>query len=245
MGDIDFLVPEKDYRLTIKLLKGADYSTFEGSPVYFDVESLKHYPRLSKPGFPADLEVHRLLTEHPLSWFNAAMVEQGKKPVKALSGCFVPSDRHKIIHNFIHSQISHGGHASGIISFRDLYDLFLLSKRTPLAQVLPDIQAKNRGFAYFAFATKALGLPETFFQGSNFYSRMFILKHDLNYSSSAYYHIHRTTLYLYQRIFVGYIRQMFRSIYARKVRQSVINRLSNPQWYRAHFQSYIDFFTGR
>ena len=55
LGDIDFLVPEKDYLSTAKLLETEGYSTLEGSSAYFKPETLKHYPRLTKSGYPADL----------------------------------------------------------------------------------------------------------------------------------------------------------------------------------------------
>jgi hypothetical protein len=58
IGDIDFLVPKKDYLRTAKLLEEDEYSPV--TPFYCEVEDLKHYPRISKPGYPAVLEIHQL-----------------------------------------------------------------------------------------------------------------------------------------------------------------------------------------
>lgn len=242
LGDIDFLVPEKDYLAAAKALEHDGYSTFEDSPKYFDVELLKHYPRISKPGFPADLEIHQALTQNFLSWFNPQITDQEKKSVKSLEGCFVLSENHQIIHNFIHSQLSHGGHLSGIVSFRDLYDLYLLSKRTPFNDVLPNIKTKEKAIAYFLFAGKAFGLPKPLSPKGNLSSWLFSKKHDLNMGSAAFYNTHRTLLFIYQRIFTAYFGQIIRAIYSRSVRQSVINRFKDPKWYRAHLQIYTDFF---
>jgi hypothetical protein len=245
LGDIDFLVPEKDYLPTAILLEAEGYSTIEGSPAYFEPETLKHYPRLMKPGSPADLEIHRLLTNDSLSWFNTAIMEREKKPVIAISGCFVPSDKQMIIHNFVHSQLSHDGHINGLLSFRDLYDLYLLSKRTPLAQVIPDIKSKRKALDYFAFADNAFGLDKTLCSERGSSARLFTRKHDLNYSSPLFFNIHRTILFISRKVFAGYIGQTLQSIYSKKMRRSVIGRLTSRQWYRAHFQTYLDFFNLR
>jgi len=241
MGDIDFLIPEKDYIRTAKILEDEGYALHEPF-LYFDVAVLKHYPPLAKPGEPAYLEIHRLLTEKELSWFNARITDQEKKEIKMLQGCHVLSDNHKIAHNFIHGQLHHQGHLTGIVSFRDLYDLYLLSKRSDIHQTLAYIKAKRKAIAYFAFAGKVFGTQGRFYTGNNFSAWLFIKKHDLNLSSSTFYHTHRTIIFLGQRIIFKYIPQLVKSIYSREVRQSLIKRMKDPDYYRAHFKSYIDLF---
>ena len=242
LGDIDFLVPKKDYLQTAKLLEEAGYSVFV--PFYGEIESLKHYPRISKPGYPAVLEIHQLpVTERFQSWFNSEMIDQDKKPVKSLPGSFVLSDNHNIILNFIHSQLDHEGHLYGIVSFRDLYDLYLLSKRTPLTQTINNIKARGKAIAYFAFARKAFGLDEKFYPDSNFSARLFAKKHDFNHSSVFFYHSYRSILYLVKRIFIGAIGQVIQSFYSKEMRRSVINRLTDRNWYRDHLHSYMHFFS--
>ena len=172
-------------------------------------------------------------------------MEREKKPVLSISGCFVPSERIKIIHNFVHGQLSHDGHLNGLVSFRDLYDLYLLSKRTPLDQVIPDLKKRRKAVVYFAFADKAFGLEKRLYSESSFSARLFLMKHDLNYSSPLFFKIHRTLLFLGKKIFLGYIGQSIQSIYSSKMRRSVIGRLTSWQWYRAHFQTYIDFFVSK
>ena len=242
MGDIDFLVPEKDYIPAARLLETDGYSLFPGSPVYFDIETSKHYPPISKPGSPAYLEIHRLLTEESLSWFNTGITDKEKIMVKALSGSYVLSDHHKIIHNFVHSQLHHDGHTSGIVSFRDLYDLYLLSNRSSLEQALPDIKCRQKAIAYFKLTGKAFGLDDNFCPGSNFTVWFFLKKHDLNIRSASFYQINRILVFIVNRVLVGHTSQIIKSFYSKKVRHSVIKRLTDRKWYRAHFRSYLDFF---
>ena len=162
IGDIDFLIPKKDYLRTARLLEEEGYTPV--SPFYCEIENLKHYPRISKHGYPAVLEIHQLpVTERFQSWFNPEMIEKDKRTVKSLPGSYVLSDKHNIILNFIHGQLDHKGHLYGIVSFRDLYDLYLLSKRTPLTLTINNIKARKKAVAYFVLAGKAFGLNKSFF----------------------------------------------------------------------------------
>lgn len=244
LGDIDFLVPEKDYLVSARLLESKGYSTASVIPDYIDIKSLKHYPRLSHPEFAADIEVHRIpVPENYQSWFNSDIIDCEKRTVPSLSGCYVQSDNHKIIHNFIHSQLSHSGHANGIVSFRDLYDLYLLSKRSAVKETIPHIKSTQKAIAYFNLAGKALGLQERFYPKNNLSSWILLKKHDLNLSSATFYYTHRSILFIVQRIFVNYIGQAIKSFYSKKIRQSVIGRLSDRNWYKPHLNIYISFFS--
>jgi len=241
IGDIDFLVPKKNYLRTAKLLEEDGYSPV--TLFYCEVENLKHYPRISKPGYPAVLEIHQLpVSEKFQSWFNPGMIEKDKKPVKSLPGSYVLSNNHNIILNFIHGQLDHEGYLYGIVSFRDLYDLYLLSKRTPLTLTINNIKARKQAVAYFAFAGKAFGLNEKFFPETNLSAWLFAKKHDLNHNSVFFYHSFRSIVYLTNRILIGIPRQIIQSIYSKEVRKSVIDRLSNRNWYRESFRSYTTFF---
>ncbi|WP_423129393.1 nucleotidyltransferase family protein [Gaoshiqia sp. Z1-71] len=247
IGDIDFLVREKDYLLAAGLLKQSGYSMV-GEFFGTDVNDMKHYPRIAKPDgtdAPAALEIHRLpVSEAYESWFGPGMIDKEKKEVPTFPGCFVLSDKHNTMLNFIHSQLGHEGHTYGIVSFRDLYDLYLLSKRYRVEQALPEMKAENKAIAYFVFAGKAFGFPGRFCRQGNFSSWYFTLKHDLNLSSSIFYHIHRTVIYLVKRIVVGFTLQVIKSFYSAKMRRSLLRRLGNRQWYREHFRSYLRFFGG-
>ena len=102
LGDIDFLVPEKNYLAAGKIMEKGGYKNIITKKIYYALESLKHYPRLAHPQFPAVIEIHRELTESYLNWFNPKIVDSGKKEVDSLGGCYVLCDQHKIILNFVH-----------------------------------------------------------------------------------------------------------------------------------------------
>ena len=155
MNDIDLLVPEKDYLKAARLLEAKGYST--SNVTVEDVESLKHYLPLSHPEFITHVEIHRIpVSEKYNHWLNSKMVDHEKKSVSTLAGCFVLSDNHNIILNFIHSQLQHGGHINGIVSFRDLYDLHLLTKRVNPPFVLPKIKSRAKGSCLFHVYGKSI-----------------------------------------------------------------------------------------
>lgn len=118
----------------------------------------------------------------------------------------------------------------------------LLSKRTDIKQTIPDIKSKQKAIAYFVFAGEAFGLPDRFYDKSNLSAWLLSKKHDLNLSSSIFYYINRSLVYLFQRIIIGNTTQIIKSFYSKNVRQSVIRRLKDRKWYSAHLQTYVDFF---
>lgn len=103
LGDIDFLVPKNDFLFTIKLMQDDGYGI--DTPFSGEIKNFKHYPRIGKSGFPADLEIHQsAVSKRFISWFNPEMIFRDKKSTPALKGCYVLSDNQKIILNFIHGQ---------------------------------------------------------------------------------------------------------------------------------------------
>jgi hypothetical protein len=241
MGDIDLLVAEEDYLPAAKLLENDGYSITTQS--YIDITSLKHYPRLNKTGCPASIEIHRIpVREKFTKSYNTEIINKEKREIKSHGSCFVLSDNHKVIHLFIHAQLSDKGNASGIVSFRDIYDLYLLSKRIETAQIIPHIPYKRKAIAYFVFAGNALNLPKRFYPTEPIAARFFALKHGLNLKSDAFYTSNRFVLFMTERIFEKYLRQIVMAFYSKPTRISLFKRLSSPLWYKDHLNFYIRFF---
>ena len=243
LGDIDFLVPEKNYLLSAELLENNGYVKLKEIPKYDDVDSLKHYPRLYHPDFIASIEIHRIPVDKDyLGWFNSSVIDKEKKLASTLEGCFVESDHHKIIHNFIHSQLVDEGFLFGSVSLREMYDLYLLSGRFPLVETIPHIKAKQKAIAYFAFSRLVLGLDESFFPKTNFAYQILLKKHSLNQNSTFFYNSYRSLIFLIQRLFTGYIGQIIKAIYSKDKRNYLRRRINDPKWYDDHIYLYTKFF---
>lgn len=243
MGDIDFLVQEKDYLPTAKLMENQGYSKLKATPAYKDIRYFKHYPRLAHPDFEAVIEIHRIpVNENYLSWFNSQTIESKKKTIALYDGCYVPSDQDKIIHNFIHSQLAGEGNLFGIVSLRDVYDLYLLSKRYPLTEAMIKINAKKKAIAYFALSGLILGLNESFYPKRNLSFKILLKKHTLNLNSSIFFQTYRSIIFFGQRLLDGYVGQIIKAFYSKRKRQYLIRRITNTSWYGDHLRLYTGFF---
>jgi hypothetical protein len=240
IGDIDLLVPEKDYVTAALIVEGTGYIKDEW-PDYIVVSSQKHYPRLWRNDVPADIEIHRLpQVDKYLKWFNPEMIFNDKVPVAKYTGAYVPSDKHKIMHNFIHSQLADSRYYFGIISFRDLYDLYLYSKRTGIGSIINDLPARRKAINYFALGGKILDLPGRFCPIVSNSSAFYALRHDLNLTSPFFYKTDHFIRKLIQIFYNSYISKFFEFFYSKSIRQEIIGKLKDPKWYGIHFKRYTD-----
>lgn len=246
LGDIDFLVPEKDFLKAANLLKECGYSILKNTPDYIETEDLKHYPRLLHPNFDAVIEIHRVpVDKNSLNWFNSEIIDKEKKAFDTNVHYFVPSDKHKIIHNFIHSQLGDQGFLYGFVSLRNIYDLLLLSKRFPLQGAISDIKKKKKAMAYFALADSILGMNKSLYPHRNLAFRILKNKTALNLNSSFFYHTYRGLVFFSERVFTGYLGRPVKSIFYKDARKAFLGRLRSPEWIQNHRSLYTRFFNIR
>jgi hypothetical protein len=237
MGDIDFLVSENDFRRAACILEQEGY--IAPSLVFRDINQMKHFPRLNHPNKIASVEIHRLpVPEDYTGWFSPEMVFNESRPARDLPECLVLSDKHKIVLNFIHSQLSNYGSRTAIVSLRDMYDYKLLNERVKPEQVLEHINPVKKAMAYFELAEKVIPSETDKKRTEQNIWNFLIFRHDLNLQFYSFYRINKIVVYLYLRIFNGYLKQFIQSFYNPLVRKSVIERLSDPRWYRAHLRSW-------
>lgn len=150
IGDIYFLVRDNDFLPTAEILLNLGYKT--DTEIYDDIKTLKDYPRLFRENSPADIEIHRLPVIPEYSgWFSTESVFKEKKQIQGKINCFVPSDRHKLIQNFIHSQLTNKGHKLRLVSLRDLYDCHLLLKKVSGDEILDKIKERKKAEIYLGF----------------------------------------------------------------------------------------------
>ena len=239
--DIDFLVIEEDYLRTADLLESMGYSHHQTN--YMDYKDLKHYPRLYKYGEPAVVEIHRLpVTEKYTDQFNSAMIFRDKKAIAGKPGIYVPSDRHKLIQTFIHSQLAHKGHVYKQSSFRGFNDLYMLSKRIPVFTLSGLTRHGKKAISWLVFGQRVLGLPGLFYPFETRGAKWFCLRYDLAISYARSYNVYTFIKKLNYLLFVRYAGGFLKAILQEKQRLSVYRRLKSPQWYGAHLMSFKEYF---
>ena len=235
MHDIDIMVPDDQWEESANILIKNGY---HGIKKYEPGKraQMKHYPTLSKPGTRAPVEIHRLPVDYKFSdTFGAEEVWQTKKPAVGNISCFVMSDRDKIVHNFIHSQLHHEGHLYAKVFLRNLYDLLLLSKRENLETVFAGMNNYHKQAAsYLRIMNKGFGISNSSKHILKYTGRRYLIRHEINLRTWI---ISRCT-YLALRIFRAYIKLPLQALSNKELRASLIKRLLNRNWYEQHINSY-------
>jgi hypothetical protein len=229
IGDIDFLVPGTDFLTAAELFKNEGYQICR--PNNEPIDQIKHYPRLWKENVTADIEIHRspVTINHSLH-FGADLVQQFKKEVAEYPGCYVLSDEHKVILNFIHSQLTNSGHALGVVSLRDIYDLYCFSKRVDLSKIPQAFHYRKKSIAYFKISEKLLNHPCHFYPHETTGSRFYRLKHDLNFKSAFIYKVNLLVWVISDVVGYG-IQQIRESSSNGKLRWKIVKSIITPKWY--------------
>ena len=127
VGDIDFIISEKDYSKSIKVLRDFGYSEVKKYEYYFPYK--KHYRKLQKENNIAAIEIHKELLEKNkyIHEFNYEIVEKDRQ---ILNGATVLSYANGLNLSIITNQINDNGFYYKTIPLRNAYDVFLFSKKT-------------------------------------------------------------------------------------------------------------------
>lgn len=239
--DIDFLVSEEDYLRTASLLQAVGYC--HDSPNYFDFKKLKHYPALYKTGEPTVVEIHRMPVAAQYGHeFTSRVVFRDKQKVKGLPGVYVPCDRHKLIHTFIHNQLSDRGHAYYQSSFRAFNDLLQLSKRMQVLTLPSYTMYRKQAICWLVFGQQVMGLPGRFYPFETKLARRYSVKYDLALTYTKLFQVYLFILKLNYLLFVRYSGGLVKAIFLKEQRRSAYRRLKNPSWYGTHAMSVREYF---
>jgi hypothetical protein len=203
IGDIDILVMESDYLKTIDLVISLGYNYEEKD--YRNEAIEKHFHRLYRQDVPADIEIHRVPVNIKFSKkFNSEMIYANRIPAHGYSASFVPSLEHRIIHNFIHAQLSNKGHWLKSNSLRDLYDLYLLSNQADLISIISQVEEKNKFISYIAFANRIFNSTNQKFPLNKRSAKRYRFLSDFFLEHSYLYRVNRIIYNFYELFFIKF-----------------------------------------
>jgi len=134
VGDIDFLVDDKHFVKTVKLLKVLGYNTaMKEKHIIFES---RHYPRMVKKGSIAAIEIHdKVILNKYSKNYNYNLFLDGLRKFDNFS---IPSIKNQIVHNCINKQFSDQGSCYKSLTLRNSYDLLKLSlKENTLNAIKP------------------------------------------------------------------------------------------------------------
>jgi hypothetical protein len=241
IGDIDFLVQEKDYLKTAELVMGLGYEN--QTKMWDDAKTFKHYPRLFRKDVPADVEIHRIPVRKTYTkQFNTELLFQNKKAINNKNNCFVSSNEHKLIHTFIHSQLSNQGYRFKKIGLRDLYDFYLLSQKVNTAEVIATIEEKEKAEVFYNYTQQLMSTGNNSLSSNNKRTKQFIAKHRYFQNHPRQHRYYINTLKLYDLIFIHYILRILKALFQKESFNHIYNRLKDPKWYKKHFKRVRDSF---
>ena len=234
IGDIDFLVQEEDYLKTAEILLNIGYEN--QFKMYSDVRTFKHYPRLFREDVPADVEIHRVPVNIPFSkQFNAELLFQNKKEIPKINNCFVSSNEHKLIHTFIHSQLSNKGHQRKTAGLRDLYDTQLLLNKVDVESVLPKIEENKKARQLFEYVNYLFIPEQTNVNYKDNLPNNFAVNHQWFFNHPRWHRTYLTMIDFYELIIIRYIWRIVRAPFQKSSFNYLKARLSDPEWYKMHF----------
>lgn len=128
VGDIDFIIPIKDYKKCIKILYKSGYKDQKHLKYHFPESERRHYRRIIKKNHIAAIEVHHSLTKKKyVNEFNYNFI---KKNIQNINGFNVMGFQDQLNLSIISDQINDNGYYYRTISLKHAYDIYLLSKKT-------------------------------------------------------------------------------------------------------------------
>jgi hypothetical protein len=243
MIDIDLLVVKELMEPTAKILINNGYfHAFQKS--IMKKEILKHYPRIIKEGRRAGVEVHHSPVRKEFAVnFRTEKIYLSKRFPKTRKDCYVQDDKDKLIHNFIHSQLEHNSHRNANVYLKNLYDFYLLSKKTNVQHCFEEFNHYHkaseiyRQLVYYAFQSDVD--PEV----KNLSSHSFYhFRFRTNIRSKGIIYLTYFLFYVPAKVFRHYIQKPFIAIYNREVRKHLISKIKDPKAYRKHFATYKKIF---
>lgn len=231
--DLDILVGENEMVRAAQILESEGYHTQKP----FDpgaMESTMHYPIMLREDQVAGVEIHRMPSQYLYQRnFNTSVVFEEKTQSKGIKGFWLMSMRHRIIHNFLHSQLMHNGHYHGNVSLRDLYDLALLGQSDDLLKLFRDYgHYQKESLSYLRLMHHVFDIPvDSDLQNSG---NSLIRRHArvLNMSARQLRRHHRMLLVL-QKYVVLPVRVLWNPL----ARNYVFSRLADPGWYGRHWKA--------
>jgi len=239
IGDIDLLVSETEFLVAANLLKGVGYDHFH--KFHEDMQSdTKHFPRLVHPTEPLDVEVHRSPVEtDQATYFNYEVIRQETKRIETSPHCFVLSDRHKVILNFMHAFMANDVRQMHIITFRNMVDLLFLSHRVEVYEILAgQAQYASNALMYFDYLNQAMGLTNK--HTPNLRLRIIIWQNKLLRKPIFSLRAVKLLIFLLTQFWIKYVLQIVKSIYNKQIRKSLFYKISDPTWYKRHFNWYCE-----
>lgn len=224
VGDIDFIVSNKNFKKTVQKLKEDTYTEFHKNKPDSTLSD-KHYPKMVKDNRIASIEVHyKMVINKLFNDFNYDFIAQN---IQLNDKCFSLSNSDNLIMTSINKHVNDFGYKYKNFSLRTCYDLFLLSKKTSTKNAIGKIKNKEilNDFLYSTF--KILNEPKSIDFWSNDKSKKFYKKQLelLRNPNSLKYKLIRSWQPLSNLFFI-----IYKSIFNKEYRYWLFRKITDKTW---------------
>ncbi len=236
MGDIDLLVSDKEFTWVVRLLKKEGYDTQKPYNQY-NQSHIKHFPRLIHPNEPVGIEVHRCPVEVSLSsHFNYEMIRPRAKLLKTEPPCYVLSDKHNVILNFMHGFMANDVRLMHVVSFRNMIDLYYLSFRVDIYKVLSRLpRYASQALIYMGWISRIMTMNTH--PRFNLRVRCFVWQQNLWLKSKFWFRAEWLTRFLIHQFVSHYLRYAAGALIHKETRKFVFSRLASKTLYKDHLKN--------
>lgn len=239
MTDLDVLVSDNEFLKSAHFLEAKGYkSELDFNALYTSIYQAKDYPRLFKPGTPADVEIHRLpVAKEYIKHYGYAEAMENSCLHKYDFEAYTMSDENSVLLNFIHSQLTDKAHYYGYLNLKHMFDLLLLSGKTDVEKCFKTFgHYQKQAMAYWGatqilFLGKCEGGIEMRRAGEKYLRRVYLFLENPGY----YQWVHRIK-YLLWRIVYSYVKFPMSAIVNADNRRLLLKKLSAREWYTHHMQ---------
>lgn len=229
VGDIDFIISKKDYSKSIKILRNYGYY----DQYDYHMPHFRHYRRLIKDDNIAAVEIHKeLIIEKFSNEFNYELIN---KDTQKIGGVAVLSYSDKLNLSIISNQINDNAIYFNMISLRNAYDVYLLSKKTSAIDAIKKLhKLKNHLNCFLSVCYEIFNNLTSLEHYKTKKSQLFVrnFNKSLIKTNKQRLKINLIKLFLFIKFRLSFIRKSF---FKKKYRKWIFKRLSDKNWYKSKF----------
>lgn len=167
MTDIDIMVSQENFDSALKYLKASGYSENIESDMSKLEHGHHHWDSMAKEGMPAALELHKYIETRRFILYTAETARRSANVDFPDADVLKPT--YRLLHAFVHSEISHSQYKSKLLSLRHLYDFSVLANKyyaeidwALLERLVQENGCKNIFYSYLYMSNMLFNLNTPF-----------------------------------------------------------------------------------
>lgn len=242
IGDIDFILEEKEAYIAFQILLGNGYSQLNNFG-NIDFGAGRHLPRLVNEKEIAAVEIHgKILKGKYDKTFNWSYVQNNIKKSDSSFGALILSDKNLILNNIMNVQINDNAWPMIKIFLRQSYDLMLLTNRQDALMTCKSFgHYFDKLNTYLALSADLLNYPNKLNFEHTPKVKRYLWKINFVWNNPKLSKLGGLVYFILFRLY-RYFKTVILFFINSSTRKRVIISLSDPKYYSKHFEQYKIWF---